>query len=124
MEYGKPPFQVTIKWSEIGRAALGWAWDTLYKYTTPNPNGYRGENFIHENPENVGYVALRESDDGLPTRYDSRGYPVDEDYQWTRYEDGCIVHTPPHHTKDNFVMNRNEADLGWTDMGEYLGREI
>ena len=67
MEYGKPPFQVTIKWADIGRAALGAVWDAVYKYTTPNPNGYRGEHFIHEDPENLGYIALRESDDGIPS---------------------------------------------------------
>ena len=88
----KSPFPVTIKWADIGRAALGAVWDAVYKYTTPNPNGYRGEHFIHEDPENLGYIALCESDDGL-------------DYDWTRYDGNDVVHTPP---------NR------WDDQGNYF----
>lgn len=60
----------------------------------PDAAGYHSDHFIHEDPENLGYMALRESDDGL-------------DYDWTRYDGNEVVHTPP---------NR------YTDMGEYLDR--
>lgn len=99
MELGRSPFNVTIKWREIGTAAIGWA----YYRIMPNPDGYHSDHFRHAE-------KLAEAEE---TDEDVIGFTYDE-----------YGHAQPlHHTRDNFVMNRSEAELGWDDCGDYHDRE-
>jgi hypothetical protein len=64
-------------------------------HVLPDPAGYRSDHFRH----------LEEQEEVLQPSF----HEVDT--------------LQVHHTKDGFVANRNESELGWTDMGEYLERE-
>ena len=64
----------------------------------PNSDGYHSSHFVNPREE---FVPFEDPQMGL---WDDMG----------TYFEGDLGHIA-HHTKDNFVMNRDEQDLGWSD---------
>lgn len=46
MEFGKPPFDITIKWRDLGKAALGFVWDAISTHQlSPISEHFQGHPF-------------------------------------------------------------------------------
>jgi hypothetical protein len=106
MEFGKTPFNVTIRWRDIGKATVAWA----FEHIMPNADGYRSNHFSHGLVETEAGVEVLEPNDIVGFYYDELGYQQ-----------------PLHTTVDKFVMNRTETEMGWDDKfdseGCYTDRE-